>query len=118
MTISERIFEKLHQLNMTQKTFAEKSGIKQSTISEWKKNGTNPSSDKILAICRGLDVTPEWLLSGVDKAGSRGVDMDYLIIDKKSDIGVLVETYKSMDEGMRNRLMGYMEGFLAMRDNE
>ena len=46
--------------------------IQQSTISEWKKNRTNPSSDKILAICRTLDVPPEWLLSGVDPAAGRG----------------------------------------------
>ena len=52
MTISERIFERLRQLSMTQKEFAEAAGIQQSTISEWKKNKTNPSSDKILAICK------------------------------------------------------------------
>ena len=40
MTISERIFERLRQLDMTQKEFAEETGIKQSTISEWKKNGS------------------------------------------------------------------------------
>ena len=68
MTISERIFERLRQLPMTQKEFAKKAGIQQSTISEWKKNKTNPSSDKILAICKALDVSPEWLLSGVDTA--------------------------------------------------
>ena len=37
MTISERIFEKLKGLSMSQKEFSEKTGIKQSTISEWKK---------------------------------------------------------------------------------
>ena len=36
MTISERIFERLKQISMTQKEFALKSGIKESTISEWK----------------------------------------------------------------------------------
>jgi transcriptional regulator with XRE-family HTH domain len=41
MTISERISERLKQLSMTQKEFAEKTGILQSTISEWKKNKTN-----------------------------------------------------------------------------
>ena len=55
MTISERIFEKLNELSMSQKEFSEKTGINQSTISEWKKNHTNPTS--------------EWLLSGIDKKG-------------------------------------------------
>ena len=81
MTISERVFERLKQISMTQKEFAEKSGIKESTISEWKKNKTNPSSDKILSICRTLDVTPEWLLSGVDPAASRGKTQEYYVIN-------------------------------------
>ena len=67
MTISERIFEKLAQMGMTQKQFSESTGILQSTISEWKKKKTNPTSEKIMVICKVLDVTPEWLLSGIEK---------------------------------------------------
>ena len=37
MTISDRIFERLQQLSISQKEFAGKAGIQQSTISEWKK---------------------------------------------------------------------------------
>ena len=55
MTISERIFEKIDELSMTQKEFSQKTGILQSTISEWKKKKTNPSSDKIMIICQVLD---------------------------------------------------------------
>ena len=109
MTISDRIFEKIRQLDMTQKQFSEETGIKQSTISEWKKNGTNPTSDKIMVICKVLNVTPEWLLSGVDKAGRRGGVQDYIVIDKDSDLGIVMELYKSMDSETRNRIMGYME---------
>ena len=32
MTISERVFARLNELNMTQKTFSERTGISQSTI--------------------------------------------------------------------------------------
>ncbi|MCR5176035.1 MAG: helix-turn-helix transcriptional regulator [Anaerovibrio sp.] len=35
MTISECIFERLKQLNMTQKEFGERTGIVPSTISLW-----------------------------------------------------------------------------------
>ncbi len=58
MTISERIFQRLEQLHMSQKKFAEETGVLQSTISEWKNKGTNPSSEKIMLICKALDVTP------------------------------------------------------------
>ena len=40
MTISGRIFERLRQLNISQKEFSEETGISQSTISEWKSKGT------------------------------------------------------------------------------
>ena len=64
MTISERVFERLKQISMSQKEFSERTGIKQSTISEWKKNKTNPSSDKILGICQVLDVSADYILFG------------------------------------------------------
>lgn len=47
---------------MTQKEFSEETGISQSTISDWKRKGTNPSADKILKICEVLKVTPYELL--------------------------------------------------------
>ena len=119
MTISERIFERLKQLSMTQKEFAEKTGIQQSTISEWKKNKTNPSSDKILSICRALDVTPQWLLSGVDPAASRGKNQRYYVVDIDTDTGSLVAEFNQLDKSQRDRILGYVSAFLAMKnDNE
>lgn len=116
MTISERIFERLKKLDMTQKELAEKTGIKESTISEWKKNRTNPSSDKILAICRALDVTPEWLLSGVDPAASRKKNQEYYVIDVHTDSGQLVEKFNRLDKSQRDRILGYVEAFSSMED--
>ena len=115
MTISERIFERLKQLDMTQKDFAIETGIRQSTISEWKKNKTNPSSDKILAICKVLDVSPEWLLSGVDPAASRVKNHDYYVVDVNTDTGLLVETFNKLDKSQRDRIIGYVEAFSAMK---
>ena len=46
-TISDRIFEKLKEKGMSQKEFSQKTGIAESSISDWKKKHTNPVSDKI-----------------------------------------------------------------------
>ena len=118
MTISERIFERLTQLSMTQKEFAEKAGIKESAISEWKKNKTNPSSDKILAICRALDVTPEWLLSGIDPAAGRTKNRQYYVVDIDTDTGTLVMEFNELEKAQRDRILGYVEAFAAMRGNK
>ena len=107
MTISERIFERLKQLSMSQKEFAENTGILQSTISEWKKNKTNPSSDKILVICRALDVTPEWLLSGIDPASSRGNNHVFYVVDVNTETGKLIGEFNKLDKSGRDRLLGY-----------
>ena len=37
MTISNRIFERLKELDMSQQEFSKRTGILPSTISEWKK---------------------------------------------------------------------------------
>lgn len=63
-TISDKIFELLKEKGMSQKEFAQRTGIAESSISDWKKKRTNPVSDKILIICEVLDVTPYELLSG------------------------------------------------------
>ena len=116
MTISERIIERLKQLSMTQKEFAGKAGIQESTISEWKKNRTNPSSDKILAICKALDVSPEWLLSGVDPAASRGKNQKYYVVDVETDTGVLVAAFNRLEKSQRDRILGYVEAFADLKD--
>lgn len=118
MTISDRIFERLKQISITQKEFAAKAGIKESTISEWKKKRTNPSSDKILAICRALDVSPEWLLSGVDPAESRGKNQVYYVVDVNTESGILLEEFNKLDKSQRNRILGYVEALSTLQKDE
>ncbi len=118
MTISDRIFERIKQLSMTQKEFAKKAGIQQSTISEWKKNKTNPSSDKILAICKALDVSPEWLLSGVDPAENRGKNQMYYTVDLSTDSGILVSEFNKLEKQERDRILGYVAAFAAMQNEK
>ena len=50
MTISQRIFSILKEKKKKQKELSAYTGISEAAISDWKKKGTNPSSDKIFAI--------------------------------------------------------------------
>ena len=108
-TISDRIFELLKEKKMSQKAFAERTGIAESTISDWKRKRTNPVSDKILIICEVLDVSPYELLSGAEHTGTRSRDNNTYVISKETEIGTLVETYQKLDADMQKRLMGYLE---------
>lgn len=109
MTISERIFKILDEEKMTQKEFANKTGIPQSTISDWKKKNTNPASDKILIICEVLETTPYELLSGVKEEGKRSNTVKYQIIAEGTEESYLLETYDNLDRDKKNRILGYMQ---------
>ena len=108
MTISDRVFIRLKEIGMPQREFSEKTGIAQSTISEWKSKRTNPTSEKIMIICKVLDVSPEWLLSGVENTGKKGNKLNMILVDRQTELGEVVTTYNRLDENSRARLIGYM----------
>lgn len=109
MTISQKVFELLKESGMSQKDFSIATGIPQSTISDWRKKNTNPASDKILAICDVLGVTPYELLSNVKEEGSRANKVSYRIVVEGTEEDMLLEAYEKLDAKARGRLLGYME---------
>ena len=110
MAISDRIMDRLQEIGMSQKEFSQKTGIAQSTISEWKSKGNNPTAEKILPICNVLGVSPEWVLSGVEVGGRNNDKFEFYIVDKKSDVGQIVEKINSMNKDQIIRLLGYVAG--------
>ena len=108
MIISEKIFMLLEKKKMSQKEFSQRTEISQSTISDWKRKKTNPSSDKILKICEVLQITPYELLAETDlKDGEKDNSVD-IILNK--DESLLIESFRELDVRQKSRLMGYLEG--------
>ena len=108
MIISERIFMLLEKKKMSQKEFSQRTEISQSTISDWKRKKTNPSSDKILKICGVLQITPYELLAETDlKDGEKDNEVDVIL---NKDESLLIESFRVLDVRQKNRLMGYLEG--------
>ena len=114
MLIRDRIFTKLEELNMTQKEFSHRTGIAESTISDWRKKRTNPTAEKIMIICKVLDVTPEWLLSGIQAQGDRGNPQKWIAVDVETESGQLLAAFNSMDGTSQARLLGYAEALSRM----
>ena len=109
MTISERIYEYLEKKGITQLEFAKRTGISQSTVSDWRRKGTNPSADKIMIICEVLDISPYELLQGTESRKNKEYrQQDYLVIGRDSDEFELIEKYQSLDEDSKRRLEGYV----------
>ena len=103
--ISEKIFELILRNGMTQKEFSEETGISQSTISDWKRKGTNPSADKILKICEVLKVTPYELLGENEterNAGNPEMSSGY------ETEKIILEGFRNLSDRKKERILGYL----------
>ncbi len=88
------------------------------TISDWKKKKTNPVSDKIFIICEVLGVTPYDLLSGAEHIGVRSRENVTYVIDKGTELGMLIESYQNLDGNCQRKLLGYMEALKDMNNEK
>ena len=104
--IGNRILELIKSRGMTQKEFSLKTGIPQSTISDWRGKGLNPNIDKIMVISKVLDISLEDLISG--ETETSGKEVDYICIDKDSPEYRLVMGYRKLGQAERARLEGYI----------
>jgi len=110
MLISERIYKYLDEKGMSQLEFAKKTGISQSTVSDWRRKKTNPSADKIMIICEVLDITPyELLLDTENEKLKEYKHPDFVVINKQSKEYRLIETYQKMSSDAQERMMAYMK---------
>lgn len=64
----ERIFNLLKEKGITQSALAEKIGVRQATISDWKRKKTTPSADTIGLIAEILGVSTDYLITGKEYA--------------------------------------------------
>lgn len=111
MQIYEKIFYFIKKNRLTQKEFSGLTGISQSTISDWKRKKTNPSADRILKICEVLKVTPYELLSEEDIRDG-GMSDCMIAMDKEEKL--LLEGFRSLQTGQKDRLIGYMTALRQM----
>lgn len=116
MLISERIYKYMEEKKISQIEFSRKTGITQSTVSDWRRKGTNPSADKIMIICEVLGVTPyELLLDTDNKKMKEYKAIDHVVLNKDSKEYALIETYQKLDLSAQRRLEGYMNALIDMK---
>lgn len=100
--VSDKIFTLLKERGMTQKEFAIRTGIAESTISDWKRKGLNPSLDKVSAICVALDITPYELLDMEEK-----LPMPDFVVELTEDEQVLLENFRRVGSEQQKRVLSY-----------
>ena len=101
MNIYEKIFARLEELHMSQIELSRRTGIATSTISDWRKKKINPQADKLVAICKALDMSLVDLL-GDDAETNQVTQTDYILDEKH-----IIEVFRNSDLETKKRLLRY-----------
>ena len=88
MKIYEKIFARLEELHMSQTELSRRTGIATSTISDWRKKQINPQADKLVSICKALDMSLTELLCN-EESTERTAPIDYV-----TDENYMIELYR------------------------
>jgi SOS-response transcriptional repressor LexA len=64
MNTSDRINQRMKQLNLVPADLIQKTGASRGAISQWRNDIAKPSGEKLLKLAHALSVTPDWLLTG------------------------------------------------------
>ena len=108
MIISERIFMIMEEKGISQLELSSKTGIAQSTISDWKRKKTNPSADKIMAICDVLDVSPFDILQ--DTIPSKGAgEVNFLIASEGTAEFEILKKMEKLNKKSKDELVAHVK---------
>lgn len=103
MNIYEKIFARLEELHMSQIELSRRTGIATSTISDWRKKKINPQADKLVSICKALDMSLVDLLCDEEEVKST-TGSDFIV-----DGQHIIEIFSESDPQTKRRLLRYFE---------
>ena len=67
MTINNRLFTIMNEKNIKMSELARELGINKTVISAWKNRGTNPPIEYTVQICKLLNISIEYYITGKEK---------------------------------------------------
>lgn len=111
MEIYAKIFSRLQEMHMSQTELSKRTGIATSTISDWRKKKINPQSDKLVPICKALDVSLVDLLCNEDDRNNTVL----VKTDNASEM-IIIEEISNASEDIKNKVFQYFR-LLSIRDN-
>lgn len=104
MNIYEKIFDRLAELHISQIELSRRTGIATSTISDWRKKKINPQADKLVAICKALDMSLVDLLCDEDDKEKKVQQTDFMLDERH-----IVEVFRMSDNKTKKRLLRYFK---------
>lgn len=120
MNTGDRIKKLRRELDLTQKEFGERIGIKGNTVAQYELGRSNPIDAVLSLICREFNVREEWLRTGDGKMFKpKPSDILDQLADKyqlsNSDY-VIVEKFLSLSPEMRKGLFDFFHEITAALD--
>lgn len=107
----DRFNEALSIRNMKPVELSEKSGISESTISQYRSGYAKPKDDKLIALSNALDINPVWLM---------GLNVEMEIEDIPSDIDEsakeafsIMRQYENLPPEKKDSLRRYLQFLLS-----
>lgn len=113
MNIYEKIFARLEELHMSQIELSRRTGIATSTISDWRKKKINPQADKLVAICKALDMSLVDLLCDEEDKNNTVLTADYL-----ADDSILIEKLLDSPIDIKKRVLVYYEHIMTKSNSD
>ena len=113
MNVYEKIFDRLAELHMSQIELSRKTGIATSTISDWRKKKINPQADKLVAICKALDMSLMDLLCDEEDKSNEVLTNDYKLDDQ-----IKIDSIEAASNETKRRIISYLEHFILKKSIE
>ncbi len=99
MNIYEKIFARFAELHMSQIELSRRTDIATSTISDWRKKKINPQADKLMSICKALDMSLAELLCD-EEVVEQSIETDFV-----SDGQNIIELFKNSDLETKKKII-------------
>ena len=111
MNIYEKIFARLEEINMSQIELSRRTGIATSTISDWRKKQINPQADKLVAICKALDMSLVDLLCDEEDKKNEFSRADYVVGEQ-----FIIDSIMMSSGQMKRRVFSYLERWIRKQE--
>ena len=113
MKIYEKIFARLNELHMSQTELSKRTGIATSTISDWRKKQINPQADKLVSICKALDMSLVELLCDEDDKVNEVLTRDYLVNDQ-----TIINSIMESSIPLKRKIISYLGQWMLKNNIE
>lgn len=93
---------------MSQLELSRKTGIATSTISDWRKKKINPQADKLVTICKAIDMSLVDLLCNEEDRNNDVLYTEFVISEQ-----TIIDRFERLSDDTKKRMLSYFEKWIA-----